>query len=315
MTLGGVNGKKMGAMELKQLRHFKAIVEQGSYAGASRSLNTSQPSLTRSIQLLEARLGVRLLDRTPRGAIPTQAGSTLYDQATAVLNALARVEQDVVATAKGKAGLLKVGVAPMFAQSPMDDVIHILGEVAPALEFMILEGFFQDLMEKLMAAEIEAIICNFLPVAADAEVEFHPLAELQSYVVVGANHPLLSVEQVSLADIHRYPFALPGTSLASDLKAKLFPGDGHSAQRPQITSNSVGLMRKLVIERGFVSVLADQLIKDDVLQGKIHRVDVAGIEFRALSGIMVRKIGSQRQAVRQLVEATKTAFQKWKPST
>ena len=58
-------------IELRYLRHFTAAVEQGGIGKAARSLNITQPGLTRSIRLLEEHLKVSLFERGSRGVTPT----------------------------------------------------------------------------------------------------------------------------------------------------------------------------------------------------------------------------------------------------
>jgi len=62
-------------VELRHLRYFVAVVEEGQISAAARRLHLAQPALTQAIQALELAVGVRLLDRHPRGVTPTAAGA------------------------------------------------------------------------------------------------------------------------------------------------------------------------------------------------------------------------------------------------
>ena len=66
-------------MELRHLRYFVAVAEEGSLLNAAeRRLNTSQPSLSRQIRDLEGEVGVQLLERQARGVALTAAGSACF---------------------------------------------------------------------------------------------------------------------------------------------------------------------------------------------------------------------------------------------
>ena len=69
-------------MELRHLRYFVAVAEEGSLlTAAERRLHTSQPSLSRQIRDLETEIGVKLLERRPRGVTLTAAGKVFFDHA------------------------------------------------------------------------------------------------------------------------------------------------------------------------------------------------------------------------------------------
>jgi len=70
---------------LDELAIFVRIVEDGSLARAAGRLRRSPPAVTRALAALEARLGVRLIDRTTRRLAPTEAGRLLYDKARGLL--------------------------------------------------------------------------------------------------------------------------------------------------------------------------------------------------------------------------------------
>jgi DNA-binding transcriptional LysR family regulator len=74
-------------LELRLVRYFTVVAEQLNFSRAAAELRVAQPSLSRQIQRLEHRLGVRLLDRTPHGALLTEAGKAFLPEAQALLNA------------------------------------------------------------------------------------------------------------------------------------------------------------------------------------------------------------------------------------
>src|SRR6266481_2416923 len=70
---------------LDEFAIFIRIVEEGSLVGAARKLRRSPPAVTRALAALEERLGLRLVDRTTRRMMPTEAGRSLAERARAVL--------------------------------------------------------------------------------------------------------------------------------------------------------------------------------------------------------------------------------------
>ena len=68
-------------MDIKQLKYFVAIAEEGSLSAASVRLHVAQPSLSQHVIKIEEELGVQLLDRSPRGIVLTEAGQILLKHA------------------------------------------------------------------------------------------------------------------------------------------------------------------------------------------------------------------------------------------
>ncbi|ALS61542.1 LysR family transcriptional regulator [Pandoraea norimbergensis] len=95
---------------------FVAIVEAGSFAAAGERLDMSQPGVSRAVARLEARLGIRLFDRTTRVVSLTDEGRRFYAQVTPLLAGL----EDAAATASGGAtavrGRLRVNIDPFFSR-------------------------------------------------------------------------------------------------------------------------------------------------------------------------------------------------------
>jgi len=83
------------ALGLRQLRYFIAIADAGVLSRAAETLNVAQSALSHHVAALETDLGVKLLERRPRGMALTAAGRRLYEHASAVLSALGKAEEDV----------------------------------------------------------------------------------------------------------------------------------------------------------------------------------------------------------------------------
>jgi DNA-binding transcriptional LysR family regulator len=114
-------------MELREMRAFVAVVEEGGVSAAARRLHLSQPALSQTIGTLERQLGVRLLVRSTTGVQPTEAGRTLLAEARAVLSRYDQAVAAVTGDQPGAGTVLRLGI-PL--ELPADLLVQPLAEVA-----------------------------------------------------------------------------------------------------------------------------------------------------------------------------------------
>src|SRR5215467_6761432 len=111
-------------VKLHDLRVLMSVVERGSMSKAAEHLATSQPAVSRAISDLEYSLGVRLLDRGPRGIVPTPYGRALIKRSVAVFDELRLGVKDLEFLADPTAGEVRIA-AP---------IVHATGFVAAVID-------------------------------------------------------------------------------------------------------------------------------------------------------------------------------------
>jgi DNA-binding transcriptional LysR family regulator len=100
-------------VELRQLRYFLAVAEEGRFSRAAQRLHIAAPSLSQQIGALERELRVRLFDRTPQAVRPTPAGAILVERARIILAEVDRARADVQVAGTGSREQLTLRVANM----------------------------------------------------------------------------------------------------------------------------------------------------------------------------------------------------------
>lgn len=98
----------------QEMRVFAAVVEAGSFVGATRALDMSKAAVSRYVGELEERLGVRLLHRTTRKLSPTTEGEIFYTRCRELLDRLSEAEAEAASRSGEATGLLKVNVPVSF---------------------------------------------------------------------------------------------------------------------------------------------------------------------------------------------------------
>ncbi|MFI5976288.1 LysR family transcriptional regulator [Streptomyces sp. NPDC051452] len=144
-------------MELRQLRYFVTVVEEGGFTRAAARLHLSQPGLSAQIRQLEKELGQPLLERSNRAVTPTEVGRSVLPYARAALAAADAVRHTVDEHAGLLRGRVTLGLVP-GATSHAFDVASFLADfhdTHPALEIALTEDTSERMQAGLLAGEID----------------------------------------------------------------------------------------------------------------------------------------------------------------
>lgn len=117
----------------RELATFVAVAEFGAFNAAARSLNLSPPVVTRLITALEQRLGTRLLVRTTRRVVMTEAGTRLLADATRVLADLEAAESAAAGAHISPQGLLRITAPVLFGQQFVLPILRAFLDATPAV--------------------------------------------------------------------------------------------------------------------------------------------------------------------------------------
>ncbi|MHA6757892.1 LysR family transcriptional regulator [Streptacidiphilus sp. PAMC 29251] len=128
-------------MELRLLSYVVAIAEEASISAAARRLHVTQPTLSRQLRELEARLGTELFERQGRGVVPTAAGAALVRRAATVLATAEAALEDVRLAADGRIGQLTVTFAGSGINGPLGAALGRLRRELPRVELRLEESF------------------------------------------------------------------------------------------------------------------------------------------------------------------------------
>ncbi len=289
-------------MELRQLRHFVAVVDSGNLSRAADRVAISQPALTRSIKNLEDLLGMDLLERKPRGVTPTEAGLALYRHAQIVLNACQRLTREVRELERGVTGTVHIGVGAMYATHLTSQVAEILCEAHPRLALVINESFFEDLLKQLNDGRLDVIFTNFPPVPVSPNLVLEPLTSVRSSIMAGRNHPLAARRELTRADLVPHRWVIADQPHAQDSFEKYFSADGLPPPRDVFRTNSLNLMISLVASGKFLSPLPEHLISERMADG-VRPLPIENHVIERQAGLIYRVGENERPASAHVLEA------------
>lgn len=150
-------------MDLKQLKYFMAIVEEGQISRAAKRLHIAQPPLSLQLKLLEEDLGVKLIERNTKSMRLTKAGHALYQRAEQILGLVNATTLEIREFDEGLRGTLAIGSPPGIGHLYMPARIQAFRERYPEVHFQWREGNTYRVLELLDSHVIEVGIVR-LPV-------------------------------------------------------------------------------------------------------------------------------------------------------
>jgi len=143
-------------MELRHLRYFVAVAEEGSVTlAAERRLHTAQPSLSRQIRDLEAEVGVQLLIRSPRGIELTAAGRAFLDHARLALSQVEAAGEAARRAAYPAKGSFVIGFLPGSELQWSSEALRILHDELPTIDVVISSQSSPDLAAALLRRKVD----------------------------------------------------------------------------------------------------------------------------------------------------------------
>ena len=175
-------------MELRHLRYFVAIAEEGSFSGAAERLWVAQPGLSTQIRRLEAELGVTLLTRHTRGVDLTTAGDLFLERARTVLAAADAALSTGPDLEAGLAGSIRLGLATEAGWRLAPELLAEFGRARPGVELTVFESFGGTLLRDLRDARLDAVLAP--STFGSGELLGQRVGREPWLVLVGPGHPL-----------------------------------------------------------------------------------------------------------------------------
>lgn len=296
-----------GPMELRQLRHFVAVVDCANLSRAAERVAISQPALTRSIKNLEDLLGVELVERKPRGVTPTEAGLALYRHAQVVLNAAQRLTREVRELESGAAGTVHVGVGAMFSTHVTARVAQDLAEAHPRLTLVVNDGFWEDLVRRMQDGRVDLLFSHFPQANIGADLVLEPLLTVRSVVVAGRGNPLAVRRSLEVADLVTQRWVIADQPHSQDAFERYFAAEGLPAPRDVYRTNSLSLMLALVASGRFLSQLPVHLLDTAPVPRDLRVLPLASGALERQAGLVYRRGSESRRAVEHVLDAFRRA--------
>lgn len=239
-------------MKLRHLEQIVAICRAGSFSGAARELGIAQPTLSKSIGRLEAKLGIQLFERSNASARPTIYGQFVANHAATLLQSVTTLSHELEQMAKGEAGLIRIGVGPATRLHPLPKVMQKVAQAFPRLQVVIRYAAPNLIMRALRAGTFDLVFCSHqLAKSQDDFVRVKVFVD-RYILATRPDHPALKTAPLSATEAARLQLASVG--LTPDFRAWLdLTGDETKQNLEAFLSDDYELIKRLATDSHYVA--------------------------------------------------------------
>ncbi|QJD85490.1 LysR family transcriptional regulator [Cohnella herbarum] len=276
-------------MDMRQLRYFLAIANEGQITRAAKLLNMEQPPLSRQLKQMEQELGVVLFDRNGKQLQLTQAGELLRQRAIALLSQFDETITYVQELGEGVQGVLSIG-AVVSCVSLLPPVIRQFTELYPQVTFKIQEGDHFLLGELLENRDLELIVTR-LPFQSDFQSQHYSILPLPSdpFVALLPSEWCDSDDQhtMTLQQLAVFPFLTLKTERTTGMHNRVFHEFKQHGLEPRIISEcSSAAITVSLVASGIGVAILPKSVMNSFASPHIKQVAIANAEFHSEVGIV-----------------------------
>ena len=190
----------------RRLRHLLAVVEHGHFGRAAGALNISQPALSKSIQALEAEVGVTLLDRKPKGIALTVFGDLVVRRSKELNTAKEDLKREIDLLAGMGIGSVKVALGPYPSVISGYPAVARMLALYPKVNAMVHVASWRDVAKQVASGVVDIGIAELGSVQDDQQFTTELIGQHSARFFCRPGHPLLSRTSVSITDLLGFPW-------------------------------------------------------------------------------------------------------------
>jgi LysR family pca operon transcriptional activator len=262
-------------LRIRQLQAIVAIADQRSLMAASRTLGISQPALSKTLQEIEAVLGVRIFDRISRSVVPNAYGQAILIRARTVLAELNRIGEDLVQVAQQSAGTVVIGALPTAAAGILPATLARLRSRHPRLGVKVMQGRTHDLLPILDSGGLEVIVGRLYPPHTPDDLQREVLYEEPISILARAGHPILGLGTDCLEALADYDLVLPSLEQRMGQEVgQVLTSFSDRLPKPLLHASSLSFISELILSGDVLAILPRLTMAGDLLRGAIRVVPV-----------------------------------------
>lgn len=243
------------SIELRQLRHFVAAAEHGSFRKTGMALGLSQSAISRSIADLEDKMGASLFHRHTWGVTPTDAGHRFLIRARQAIRTIGEGTHDVAAVGRSEEGCVRIGIYSSIASGFLTELLRAYGGLHGKVRIELIDGNPDELVAAIRQFRLDVAFLT-------GEREWPgcdrvPLWSERVFVVLPDQHALSVRDEVQWQDLAGEHFVVSEAAPGQEIHDHLVRALADLGRHPEIQVQSVSrdnLLPLVAIGRGLTLV-------------------------------------------------------------
>ena len=263
-------------LKLRELQVLSVVVECGSMVKAAGQLGMSQPAVSAAIANLEAALGVRLLDRSPRGIEPTIYSKALLKRGRVAFDELRQGLRDIEFLSDPAAGEVRVGCPEGTAAGFVPEVIDRLTQLHPRVVVHVVTAqtgtqVFRELRER----NVDIMLGRLFRPTVDEDINVEVVGRDRLFVVTSSQNPWARRRKISLAELAGEPWIFyPVDNVVGSFHADVFRRNGLELPPRHVISFSLDVRMHLLATGRYLTMLGSQVLQYNSERWSLKRLPI-----------------------------------------
>jgi DNA-binding transcriptional LysR family regulator len=293
----------------RRLTHVVAAAKQGSFTLAAQRVGVTQSAITKSIADLERELGFLIFNRTARGAVPTEEGRVFVERAARLLDDANDLLRGRSGSQDPYGGILRIGVCPASLEGQLIEPITLLLKRHPAIRIEVSGSSFERMVQQLRTGQVDIALGFDAAFEEQPDLRHEMLPPLRTTLFVRRDHPILSRDPVTVADLANYEFVSPSDSRPYGAAIRgWYDSQGVDANQMLHVVDFFPIARRIVATTNAIGFIAVQFTHSEAFKERF-----ACVPFLASSPLTplcwaVRLRWEPRPAVRAFIKACRESL-------
>lgn len=282
-------------IEPRLLRNALMLAQQKNFARAAKALHISQPTLSRNIQALEAKVGVQLFDRLTSGVVTNQAGEILLKHARIILDSFTAMTEELNHYQGLLEGSLLIGCGPYAASALLAPTVAAFVEEYPYIDIETVVDVWTALPSRMLREGFDLVLCEISELEASDDfdcivLDAHPLV-----LYCRHDHPVLKNDaELMIKELKKYPLIAPTIpKRGSDFIEKIFSPcrSGKSTLRPsgRTTISDQAMIKSLILNGNGIGACSYGALANELAAGLYRTIPIRFQELNTQYGILTRR--------------------------